>query len=100
MSRYLQQLGESEQEAMTTDLRPARRKIGMAFPVPGTVARMIVEHHDAFVALTRKIERRRPEDEAVVVLVAGCAPEVGTSSVALALAWVASEEHSALLVDV
>jgi Mrp family chromosome partitioning ATPase len=100
MSRYLERLSEAEQEALASDLRPSRRKTGMAFPLPNRVARMIVEHHDAFVALTRKVERRGPEDEAVVVLVAGCGPEVGTSSVALALAWVASEEHSALLVDV
>ena len=48
----------------------------MIYLANNPVARMIVEQHDAFVALTRKIERRGPEDEAVVVLVAGCGPEV------------------------
>jgi Mrp family chromosome partitioning ATPase len=104
VSRYLERLGESDEQSLASGLRPQesreRRRTGMALPVPDHVSRMIVEQHDAFVALTRKIERRGPEEEAVVVLVAGCGPEVGTSSVALALAWVASEEHSALLVDV
>lgn len=104
MSRYLERMSEAEQESLTAGLRPeeprGRRRTAMSFPVPLPVERLIVEHHDALVALMRKIERRGPEEDAIVVLVTGCGSEVGTSSIALALAWIASEEHSALLVDV
>jgi Mrp family chromosome partitioning ATPase len=85
----------------TTELESRKRaKRSVAFALTGPTARMAVGLRAAFADLTARARETGPAGRANVVLLTGCGREVGTTSVALALAWIASEECSVLLVDV
>jgi Mrp family chromosome partitioning ATPase len=78
----------------------AAQRRGPTFHLPEPVERMTTELHGALAELAERARRLARPGQGAVVLLTGCAREVGTSSLALALAWVAAQDCSVLLIDV
>jgi Mrp family chromosome partitioning ATPase len=94
VSRYLANTIPAEKTE-----QDARERKGGSFHLPPPVERMVNELRPALAELAARGRRIAVPGQGAVILLTGCGREVGTSSLALALAWVAAEEYSVLLID-
>jgi len=76
---------------------PARPRL--ALRPTGPAEKVTREMAPALARLAQQMRQVAMAEQGAIVLLAGCGKGTGVSSLALALAWVAANDHSVLLVD-